>query len=72
MTKKTNAATQRLGYNLFWLNKKSGNFSFHSFNSLFDLLQKELRKNSFVCFNLKKINQKIYLSLYNLSLISAG
>lgn len=61
---------QRLGYNLFWLHKKSDTFSFHNFNSLFDLIQKELRKKSFICFKIKRVSKEIYLTLYCLALTS--
>lgn len=52
MTKKSNSFTIRLGYNLFWFQKKSTFFIFFRFRHLLTILKKELYKYSFIFLSL--------------------
>lgn len=67
MTKKTNPVVLRLGYNLFWLQKKFSFFAFRRFFSLIYFLQQALKNFSFFCFNIKFITPLIILNIYNKS-----
>ena len=68
MTKTVNSISLRVGYNLFWLHKKSNLFTFFTFNSVFFFLQKEFRKKLIVCFKIKLSIDEILLNVYNLSI----
>jgi hypothetical protein len=68
MTKTVNSISLRLGYNIFWLHKKSNVFTFFTFNSLFVFFQKEFRKKLIVCFKMKLSIDEILLNVYNLSI----
>lgn len=67
MTKTVNSISLRVGYNLFWLHKKSNMFTFFTFNSVFFFLQKEFRNKSIICFKMKLNVDEILLNVYNLS-----
>ena len=66
MTKNSNAVTLRLGFNLFWLYKKSSKFVFFNWNSIFDFLQKEFKKHLYLCFKLKISQTIIILNIFSL------
>lgn len=67
MTKSVNSISLRLGYNIFWLHKKSNIFTFFTFNSIFIFFQKEFRKKLVVCFKMKLSIDAIILNVYNLN-----
>lgn len=67
MTKTVNSISLRVGYNIFWLHKKSNIFTFFTFNSIFLFFQKELRKKLIICFKMKLSVDEVILSVYNLS-----
>lgn len=67
MTKKTNPITLRLGYNLFWFQKKNTLFAFRQIYSLIYFLQHELKNFFLFCLNIKFIIPLIILKIYNKS-----
>ena len=67
MTKKINPIIVRLGYNLFWLQKKNTFFAFRRFCSLIYFLQQTLKNFFLFCFNIKFIYSSILLKVYNKS-----
>ena len=67
MSKKTNPVVLRLGYNIFWLQKKNTFFAFRRFYSLIYFLQQTLKNFFLFCFNIKFIIPSIILKVYNKS-----
>ena len=51
MTKKINASTFRLGYNLFWYYKISNVFFPLKFRNIVKISKKRLKKNNYICLN---------------------
>lgn len=66
MTRSANAITLRVGYNIFWLHKKSNIFTFFTFTNIFNFFQKEFRKKQIICFKLRLNITKIILIIYKL------
>ena len=63
MTKKANSFTLRLGYSLFWTQKKATFFIFFRFRYLLVFLKKELYKYSFIFLNLNYISNAFIITL---------
>ena len=51
MTKKINATTFRLGYNIFWYYKISNSFFPLKFRNIFNICKKKLKINNYICLN---------------------
>ena len=51
MTKKINAITFRLGYNIFWYYKISNFFFPLKFRNIFNICKKKLKTNNYICLN---------------------
>lgn len=65
MTKKVNSSVFRLGYNLFWLYKKSNSFFYYNFKTLLNMLQKELNLFCFWCLGIKILYNCLFLDIYS-------